>query len=87
MAITTTSVMADTVPTVLEKARYIQRFRAVMASLCWNIRKALHDGSTINVPTFGIVTASALTEGVDMTASQTMSDTSVPITPGEVNLN
>lgn len=84
MAITTTTVMADTVPTVLEEARFTQQFRAVMAGLCWNIKKELHDGSTINVPYFGTVTASALTEGVDMTASQTMADTNVPITPAEV---
>ncbi len=84
MAITTTTVLADTVPTILEKARFTQQFKAIMASLCWNIKKELHDGSTINVPYWGTVTASALTEGVDMTASQTMADTNVPITPGEV---
>lgn len=84
MAITTDTVLADTVPTVLEKARFTQRFRAIMASLCWNIKKELHDGKTINVPYFGIVTASALTEGVDMTASQDMEDTLVTITPSEV---
>ncbi len=33
---------------------------------------------------FGIVTAHALAEGVDMTASETMSDTLVTITPAEV---
>ena len=84
MAITTTTVLADTVPTILERARFTQRFRAIMASLCWNIRKQLHDGKTINVPYWGVVTASALTEGVDMTASQDMEDTLVTITPAEV---
>lgn len=84
MSITTTTVLADTVPTVLEKARFTQRFKAIMASLCWNIRKQLHDGKTINVPYWGIVTASSLTEGVDMTASEDMTDTLVTITPAEV---
>lgn len=84
MAITTTTVLADTVPTVLEKARFTQRFKAIMASLCWNIRKQLHDGKTINVPYWGIVSASTLTEGVDMAASEDMEDTLVTITPSEV---
>ncbi|KKN71824.1 hypothetical protein LCGC14_0416780 [marine sediment metagenome] len=84
MAITTDTVLADTVPTVLEKARFTQRFKAVMASLCWNIRKELHDGKNVNVPYFGTVVASSLTEGVDMADSEDMEDTLVTITPAEV---
>lgn len=84
MAITTTTVLADTVPTILEKARFTQRFVAVMASLVWNIKKQLHDGSTVNIPYFGIVEARNLTEGVDMTTAEDMEDTLVTITPGEV---
>lgn len=84
MAITTDTVLADTVPTVLEKARLTQQFKAIMASLCWNIRKELHDGKDVNVPYWGTVTASELTEGMDMTSSETMEDTLVTITPGEV---
>lgn len=84
MAITTDTVLADTVPTVLEKARFTQRFKAIMASLCWNIRKELHDGKNINVPYWGIVSADTLTEGVDMAASKDMEDTLVTITPAEV---
>jgi len=84
MAITTDTVLADTVPTVLEKARFTAQFKAIMASLCWNIKKELHDGKNVNVPYFGTVTASSLTEGVDMTSSEDMEDTLVTITPGEV---
>ena len=84
MAITTDTVLADTVPTVLEKARFTQRFKAIMASLCWNIKKELHDGKNINVPYWGIVTADTLTEGVDMPTSKDMEDTLVTITPSEV---
>lgn len=84
MAITTDDVMTNTVPTVLEKARFVQRFKAIMASLCWNIRKELHDGKNINVPVFTIVTADSLTEGEDMVTSKTMDDDIVTITPGEV---
>ena len=55
-----------------------------MAGMCWNIKKELHKGSTINVPYFGTVTAQGLTEGVDMANPQEMEDTNVQITPGEV---
>lgn len=84
MAITTNQVLADTVPTILEKARFTARFKAIMASLCWNIRKELHDGKDINVPYWGIVSASVLSEGVDMVDSEDMEDTLVTITPREV---
>ena len=84
MAITTTSVMADTVPTVLENARFTEQFIAEMSALVWNIRKQLHDGKNVNLPYFGIVTAAGLTEGIDMITSQTMADTLVTITPAEV---
>ncbi len=84
MAITTTTVLADTVPTILEKARFTARFKAIMASLCWNIRKQLHDGKDINVPYWGIITANVLSEGVDMADSKDMEDTLVTITPREV---
>jgi hypothetical protein len=84
MAITTNSVMADTVPTVLESARFTEQFVAEMSKLVWNIRKQLHDGKNVNVPIFGTITAKNLAEGVDNVTSETMSDTLVTITPGEV---
>ncbi len=84
MAITTDSVMADTVPTVLESARFTEQFIAEMSGLVWRITKELHDGKTINVPYFGTITARGLTEGIDMVASETMSDALVTITPAEV---
>lgn len=84
MAITKLSELGDTIPTILEEAQFTQQFKAVMRPLCWNIRKG--KGSTINVPYFGEVVASSLTDGVDMTASETMEDTLVVITPAEVGL-
>jgi hypothetical protein len=82
--ITKTSTLTDTIPTIIEKARMTEQFKSVMAPLCWQIPKKLHDGSTVNVPYFGTVTASALTEGVDMAYPQAMADTTVTITPAEV---
>ncbi len=84
MAVTTTEVLTNTIPTVLENARFTQRFAAIMTKLVWKIRKELHDGKNINIPVFGIVTVRNLTEGVDNTVDETMTDTLVTVTPGEV---
>jgi len=86
MAITTTAELGDTIPTVIEEARHTAQFQAVMANLCWRITKQKGDGSTVNVPYWGEVTAVGLTEGVDMTASSAMEDTNVQITPAEVGV-
>lgn len=84
MAVTTDTVLADTVPTVLESARLTEQFVAEMSKLVWKIKKKLHDGKNVNVPYWNTVTARNLTEGVDNVTSETMADTLVTITPGEV---
>ena len=84
MPITTTSVLADTIPTVIEEARFTEQYKEVLSKLCWRITKDLHDGSTVNLPYFGTVTANALSEGVDMVSPQAMTDTNVQLTPAEV---
>lgn len=86
MAITTTTELAETIPTVIEEARYTAQHQAVMANLVWKITKQQGDGSTVNVPYWGEVTAGALAEGIDMTVSSTMEDTNVPVTPAEVGV-
>jgi N4-gp56 family major capsid protein len=84
MAITTVAELGDTIPTVLEKAQYTRQFKAIMAGLCWNKRKAKGAGSTVNIPYFGEVDAHDLSEGVDMVSSETMEDTNVQVTLKEV---
>ncbi len=84
MAITTLAQLGDTIPTLIEEALFTAQFKAIMRGLCWNIRKG--KGSTVNVPYFGVATASVLTEAIDMQTSQTMQDTNVQITPYEVGL-
>lgn len=81
---TTTVDLGDTIPTVLEEARFTERFDNPMAALCWKIPKKLHQGSNVNVPYWGTVTAYNLIEGVDMVTPEKMVDTLVTITPGEV---
>jgi hypothetical protein len=84
MAMTTVAELGDTIPTIIEKANFTSQHKAVMAGLCWNKTKAKGAGSTVNIPYFGEVAATALTETVDMTQSQTMEDTNVQITLTEV---
>ena len=84
MAITYTSTLTDTIPTVIEEARFTTIHSAKMSGLTWNITKGVHKGSTVNVPYWGTISASDLTEAVDMAAPQAMADTNVPVTPAEV---
>ena len=84
MAINTTSVLGDTIPTIIEEARYTEQFKEVISSLAWRINKDLHSGTTVNIPYFGTVTANALSEGIDMVNPQAMADTNVQFTPSEV---
>ncbi|MAH50463.1 hypothetical protein CMI37_31870 [Candidatus Pacearchaeota archaeon] len=86
MPITTTAELGDTIPTVIEEARFTSQFLAIMAGLSWKITKQKGDGKKVNVPYWGEVTAVGLTEGVDMTASSAMDDTNVQITPAEVGV-
>lgn len=84
MAITKVAELGDTVPVIIEKAQLTSQFNAIMAGLCWNKDKRNRAGSTVNIPYFGEVAATVLTEGIDMTSSETMEDTNVQITLNEV---
>ena len=84
MAITTTSVLGDTLPTIISEARFTEQFKAILRGLCWVIQKKLHSGTTVNLPYWGTVTAAALTEAVDMASPSSMADTNVQFTPAEV---
>jgi len=83
MAITTLSQLQDTIPTVISKARFTEMFNFPLAALVQNIPKK-GKGSTVNIPYWGTLTASTLTEGNDMVATQTMKDTNVQVTLNEV---
>ena len=81
---TTTAELGDTIPTIIEEAQFTQEFKAVMRSIAWNIPKG--KGSTVNIPYFGQNTSHKLTEGVDLTVDEKMTDTNVQITPYEAGL-
>ena len=84
MAISTTTVLSDTISTVISEARYTEQIKEVISGVCWRITKPLHDGSTINLPYWGTGSAKSLSEGIDMVSPQAMEDTNVQFTPGEV---
>ena len=84
MAISKSTTLANTLPTIIEEARFWGEHKAVMAGLSWKIKKELHKGSTVKLPYFGYVSAGALTEGVDMASPTTMADYNTTITPAEV---
>ena len=84
MANTTTGILSDTIQTVISEARYTEQIKEVISGVCWRITKPLHDGSTINLPYWGTVSANNLSEGIDMVNPQAMEDTNVQFTPGEV---
>jgi len=72
MAITNNSILADTIPTVIEEARYTEQFKEVLSKLVWRITKAKGDGATVNLPYFGTVSANNLTDGIDMVNPQSI---------------
>jgi nucleoid DNA-binding protein len=84
MAYTNTAQLSDTIQTVISEARYTEQIKEVISGVCWKITKPLHDGSTINLPYWGTVSANNLSEGIDMVNPQAMEDTNIQFTPGEV---
>ncbi len=84
VGITTTSTLGDTLPTIIEEARFTEAYKEVISKLVWRINKPLHSGLTTNLPYWGTVSAESLTQGVDMANPTAMADTSVPFTPAEV---
>ncbi len=84
MATTKASSIGDVVDTVIAEARRTQMHRTVMEPLVRTYRVSKGEGDRLEIPKFGAVTASALTEGVDMANPQTLTTTKVVITPAEV---
>jgi len=84
VAQTTTAELTDTIPTIISEAKFTEQHKAIMRPLCWNIKKG--KGSTVNIPYFGEAVSRQLTEGVDITTTETMQDTNVQVTPYEAGL-
>lgn len=81
---TTTSQIDDAVEKTLAESRYtLQERPGVIFSSLRQERLPTGGGPSINIPKYGQVTTYALTEGVDMTQAQQITDQVMTITPSE----
>ncbi len=82
--VTGTSQIDAAVEKFLAESRYQRQERpGVMRSSVKVERLPKNAGTLVNIPKFGQVTTYALTEGVDMTQAQQITDTNMQITPAE----
>ena len=84
MAITTTTTIDDAVKKFLAESRYtLQERPGVVKSSIRVETLPEHEGPSIKIPKFNTVTTYALSEGIDMSQVQTISDTVMTLTPTE----
>jgi len=84
MAITTTSTIDDAVKKFLAESRFtLQERPGVVKSSIQVETLPEGEGPSIKLPKFNTVTTYALTEGIDMSQVQTISDTVMTLTPTE----
>lgn len=81
---TTTAEIDDAVEKTLAASRYTMQERpGVVKGTMRQETLPTGGGPSINIPKYGTVTTYALTEGVDMTQAQQITDTVMTITPSE----
>ena len=81
---TTTAQIDDAVEKFLASSRYTMQERpGVVKTTMRQENLPTGQGPSINIPKYGTVTTYALTEGVDMTQAQQITDTVMTITPSE----
>lgn len=84
MPVTSKASIDDAVERYLAESRYTMQERP---GVIWDSlrREDLpeNEGPSVNVPKFGTVTTSALTEGIDMANAQEITDAGLAITPAE----
>ena len=83
--IATSSNLADAQRIVIAEARYTEEHKAVMKQLVTHFTLGKGEKS-INVPKFATVSASALTDGVDLASPTSVTNTTKSITTAEVGL-
>lgn len=84
MPITTKTSIDDAVNRYLAESRYtLQERPGVLWRSLRNETLPTGEGPSVNIPKFGQVTTSALTEGVDMTNAQEITDANTTIIPAE----
>lgn len=81
---TTTTEIDDAVERFVAKSRYtLQERRGVVRSSIQVETLPKNEGPSYNIPKYGTVTTYALTQGVDMTQAQQITDAGMTITPSE----
>lgn len=84
MPVTVKASIDQAVERFLAESRYtLQERPGVMKRSIRNETLPENEGPSVNIPKFGQVTTYALTEGVDMTQAQEITDTAMTITPAE----
>ena len=68
---------------VAESRYTLQERRGPIRSVINTVRLPENEGPSVNIPKYGTVTTSALTEGVDMAQAQQITDTGMVLTPSE----
>jgi len=86
MAETKVSDLASIIQVIVSDVQYTARNEPVMRQLVWVMDLPEHKGEPIDVPKLGKLTAQSLTEGIDLASPQTLTDTDISISPGEVGL-
>ena len=77
MAGSTTTTLNDLLPSIIQEAQFVFSERSIMRGLVKNYTLAPGQGKTVNVPIYPIQTATALTEGNEVTNTAVSTDQAV----------
>lgn len=86
MAVTTVSDLDSLIQVIVGEMRLTARHATPMANLVTRVDMPEHRGSPIDLPKLGTLNAVELTEGVDQSSFETVTDTDVSIDPTEVGV-
>jgi hypothetical protein len=86
MAITNVADLDSLIQVIVGEMRFTARHAVPMANLVTRVDMPQHRGSPFDLPKLGTLTAIELTEGVDQTSFESVSDTDVSIDPTEVGV-
>jgi len=86
MPVTTASDLDSLIQVIVGEMRFTARHAVPMANLVTRVDMPENRGSPFDLPKMGTLTAVNLTEGVDVTSFETVTDTDVSIDPTEVGV-
>lgn len=86
MAVTTAADLDSLIQVIVGEMRFTARHATPMANLVTRVDMPEHRGAPFDLPKLDTLTAVELTEGVDQTSFETVTDTDVSIDPTEVGV-